>query len=272
MLRRRRTNPKKTKVGEFWINLLLVGWGMASVIYLFARRIGVMALVDVVWTAGLGLSAVAYFATQVEFSLRALIVLIVIVIWSGRLSLYLFMNRVVVGEEDPRYAYLTKHWGRHASRNYYFLFVLQVGLVGLFLLPVSVAMTSSDSVWVFSDWLGLGLALVALLGEAMADRQLARFRADASNRGQVCRDGLWKYSRHPNYFFEWLHWWAYPAFACGSSSWMLTLCGPSFMFLFLRYFTGIPHAERSSLLSRGEAYREYQRTTNMFFPWKPRQQ
>jgi steroid 5-alpha reductase family enzyme len=272
MLRRRPINLKRFySVWGFWINLLLFGSIIASVIYLLARRMGVMALVDLIWTAGLGLSAIAYFATQVEVGVRAFVVFLVIVIWSGRLSSYLFTNRVLAGKEDPRYAYLTKHWGLRAPRNYYFLFVLQVVLVALFLLPVSVAMESSVSAWNLFDWLGLSIALIALIGEATADQQLARFRADVSNKGEVYSTGLWHYSRHPNYFFEWLHWWAYPAFAWGSSNWLMTLSGPVLMFLFLRYFTGIPHAERSSLLSRGEAYRNYQQTTNMFFPWKPRQ-
>jgi steroid 5-alpha reductase family enzyme len=271
MPRRRPINLKRIKVGEFWTSLLLIGSIIASLLYCFACRIKVMALVDVIWTAGIGLSALAYFATQVEFTLRASVVFAVIAIWSGRLSLYLLTNRVRAEHDDPRYTYLTKHWGLHAARNYYFLFLLQVVLVAVFLLPVSVAMESPVSVWGMMDWLGLSIASAALIGEASADRQLARFRANVSNKGAVCRSGLWRYSRHPNYFFEWLHWWAYSAFAWGSSLWIITLTGPLLMFLFLRFFTGIPHSERSSLRSRGEAYREYQQTTNMFFPWKPRQ-
>jgi steroid 5-alpha reductase family enzyme len=81
---------------------------------------------------------------------------------------------------------------------------------------------------------------------------------------------LWKYSRHPNYFFEWLHWCAYAVWAIGAAAWPLTLLGPVLMYLFLRYLTGIPHTERRSLASRGDAYREYQSTTNMFWPWIPR--
>ena len=120
------------------------------------------------------------------------------------------------------------------------------------------------------DTLALIIAVIALTGEAIADRQLAAFRKIAIHSSKVCQHGLWRYSRHPNYFFEWVHWWAYVAFALsGTISWV-TWIGPVAMYLFLRYITGIPHAERSSLLSRGDAYRQYQQTTSAFFLWFPR--
>jgi steroid 5-alpha reductase family enzyme len=118
-------------------------------------------------------------------------------------------------------------------------------------------------------WVGVGVAVwvVAVAGEWIADRQLARFRADPGSRGRVCRAGLWRYSRHPNYFFEWLHWWAYVPIGHAQP---LTFLGPAAMLLFLLRVTGIPYAERQALASRGEAYRAYQRATSAFLPWPPR--
>jgi steroid 5-alpha reductase family enzyme len=107
----------------------------------------------------------------------------------------------------------------------------------------------------------------AVLGETVADRQLAGFRADPANRGAVCRRGLWRLSRHPNYFFEWVQWWAYVLIGRGAP---LTLIGPAAMLVFLFRVTGIPYTERQALRSRGEAYREYQRATSAFVPWPPR--
>jgi len=102
----------------------------------------------------------------------------------------------------------------------------------------------------------------------MADQQLARFRADPSNKGQVCDVGLWHYSRHPNYFFEWLHWFSYPLIAFGTPlSWIAWL-GPVVMLIFLYRITGIPYTEKQALKSRGDAYRRYQETTSPFVPWK----
>ena len=94
--------------------------------------------------------------------------------------------------------------------------------------------------------------------------RLARFRSDRNNHGTVCERGFWKYSRHPNYFFEWLHWWAYVLLSGGT---WLTLIGPVVMLVFLFRLTGIPHTEAQSLRSRGDAYRRYQRTTSIFIPW-----
>jgi steroid 5-alpha reductase family enzyme len=256
-------------LSNYWLNLLLFGSIGASLAYFTARRIKVMALVDVVWTAGLGFAAAAYMTTLQEISLRSYIVLAVLLIWSTRLSIYLLKHRVFAGTEDPRYAYLTAHWGQHAMRNYYPLFLAQVLLIALFMVPVSIAMQASYSSWSITDWIGLAVAVSALVGEFMADRQLATFRAAPENRGRVCQVGLWRYSRHPNYFFEWLHWWAYVAFSLNSNIWPLALIGPLCMYIFLRYITGVPYAERSSLRSRGEAYQHYQLTTNTFFPWKP---
>ncbi|HEX5550019.1 MAG TPA: DUF1295 domain-containing protein, partial [Nitrospira sp.] len=97
-----------------------------------------------------------------------------------------------------------------------------------------------------------------------------RFRGKSWNHDRVCREGLWYYSRHPNYFFEWLHWWAYVVMAIGAPGWPLTLIGPVAMGWALLRVTGIPLAEQQALTSKGEDYREYQRTTNAFVPWFPK--
>jgi steroid 5-alpha reductase family enzyme len=119
------------------------------------------------------------------------------------------------------------------------------------------------------DSLGVLCWLVALAGESAADRQLARFKADPANRGRVCREGLWRYSRHPNYFFEWIHWWAYVFLAVGSPHWWLAPFGVVAMLVFLTLVSGIPRSEAQALKSRGAGYREYQRTTSAFLPWFP---
>jgi steroid 5-alpha reductase family enzyme len=256
----------------FWISFFLVGFTVATGTYLVARRQKLMAIVDTIWTAGLGLSALAYHGVSGVDTVRSWVVLLIIGIWSFRLSFHLLSNRVLPGHEDPRYKALGAHWGEQAGRNFYFLFLIQVPFIALFLYPVSLAMENQSAVWVWTDTLAVLIAVAAMAGEAVADQQLARFRADPANRGGVCREGLWRYSRHPNYFFEWLHWFCYVAFAwSGLAAWPV-LIGPLSMYIFLRFLTGVPHAERSSLKSRGEAYRRYQATTNAFFPWIPRKQ
>ncbi|MEM1221140.1 MAG: DUF1295 domain-containing protein [Verrucomicrobiota bacterium] len=256
-------------MSSFWIGLFLVGFVLASLIYLIALRVKLMAIVDLIWTGGIGISAIAYYFVQEQAHARTDFVVIIVCLWSFRLTYHLLRDRVLRGHEDPRYSNLAQHWGARSKRNFYFLFLAQIVFIAVFIFPVTIAASNTVGGGRFADVFAIFIALAALLGEALADRQLANFRADPANKGGVCRDGLWRYSRHPNYFFEWLHWWAYVAFAWGAPNWALTLIGPAAMYVFLRYLTGIPHAERSSLKSRGEAYRNYQQTTSAFFPWIP---
>lgn len=254
----------------FWIGFFSLGFLVATLGYIFARKRDLMAIVDIIWSGGLGCSSLTYFIVADLDSIRSYLVLMVILIWSVRLSLYLLKDRVLGGHEDPRYRSLLDHWGEKAPIKFYFLFQVQVLLVALFLIPVIIAMDSPKPFGYVIDYIGLGVAALAMLGETFADRQLAAFRAQPSNKQCVCRIGLWRYSRHPNYFFEWLHWFAYTILAQGSPVAWLSWIGPITMYLFLRFITGVPYAERSSLKSRGDAYRQYQATTNAFFPWNPR--
>jgi steroid 5-alpha reductase family enzyme len=119
--------------------------------------------------------------------------------------------------------------------------------------------------------LGVVVWLVSVAGEWVADHQLARFRGEPSNQGRTCRQGLWHYSRHPNYFFEWLHWFAYVGLAVGSPLFCLSLPGPVVMYGFLRWISGIPFTEAQALRTRGEDYRRYQAETPLLFPRLPKE-
>ena len=251
----------------FWISFFCVGFLVATGAYLVARKVKLMAIVDTIWTAGLGLGALVYHTIADFESVRSWVVLLLVLMWSFRLSFHLFKDRVFAGHEDPRYKALAEHWGEKAAINFYYLFLAQIVFIALFLLPVTAAMSHPATGWVWTDTLAIAIALLAMTGEGIADRQLAAFRANPDNKGGVCRKGLWRYSRHPNYFFEFVHWFAYVAFAAAAP---LAWLGPVAMYVFLRFLTGVPPAERSSLKSRGDAYREYQSTTNAFFPWIPR--
>ena len=145
-------------------------------------------------------------------------------------------------------------------------------LVGICALPALVVahhVTAPLQVW---DYLGAGVLVGSIIGETVADRQLQRFRSDPANRGTTCRTGLWRTSRHPNYFFEWIHWCAYVLMAVGSPWWILTWIGPILMLFFLFKVTGIPATETQALKSRGEDYRRYQESTSVFVPWFPKKE
>jgi steroid 5-alpha reductase family enzyme len=251
----------------YWLLFFLIGFLGATLLYGLAVKMRIMAWVDLIWSLGVGLGALAHYNFATAQDTTATCGLAIALLWSLRLSLFLLRDRVLSGREDARYAHLKAYWGATASRNFYGLFLLQVPLAALFLLPIQTALSNQAT----PTWLSVGLllALLGIGGEYVSDQQLKAFKRQATHPRSVCNTGFWRYSRHPNYFFEWLHWWGYVCLAAGSSNWALSLIGPTFMYVFLRYLTGIPHTERASLAHRGEAYRQYQSSTNLFFPWKP---
>jgi steroid 5-alpha reductase family enzyme len=139
----------------------------------------------------------------------------------------------------------------------------------VFAIFVAARFPSNELRW--QDMLGVLILLVGIAGEGLADAQLKRFREGPANRGRVCDAGLWRWSRHPNYFFEWFCWLAYPVIGLSPSyPWSLaTLLAPVFMYWILVYVTGIPPLEEQMLRSRGERYRAYQLRTSKFFPLPP---
>ena len=128
-------------------------------------------------------------------------------------------------------------------------------------------MLNPDQQFVVYDIVGAGLWLIGLAGESLADAQLRRFKARPESKGKTCREGLWNYSRHPNYFFEWLIWIGYGILALGAPWGWLGMISPLAILYILTRLTGIPLTEEQAIRSRGDDYRDYQRTTSAFIPW-----
>lgn len=226
--------------------------------------------VDAAWAGGIGLLAV-YFAVVGDGSIEKRILIVLVTgTWAFRLARHLAVRLAGHEDEDGRYQAMREHFGERANLFFFFFFIGQGLIAWLFALPAWVVAndpSSALSVWVI---LGVAIWLISLAGESIADRQLAAFRNNPANKGQVCQIGLWRYSRHPNYFFEWLHWFSYPLIALGAPNQWITWLGPVLMLLFLYRLTGIPYTEKQSLKSRGDAYRAYQQTTSAFVPWWPK--
>jgi steroid 5-alpha reductase family enzyme len=242
---------------------MLLGW----LLQLRTRNAGI---VDAIWAAGMGFSAIFYASVGSGGLVSRFAVAMLGGIWGFRLCLHV-LARVLAEHEDGRYRYLREYWGDD-QRKFFAFFQAQALLTALFSVPFyAVAENPRDAL---SLWCVLGLAtwLVSVAGESIADAQLVAFRKNPQNRGRTCRTGLWRYSRHPNYFFEWLHWFTYVFLAIGAPfpAWLLSLVGPSLMLATLVWVSGIPFTEAQALRSRGDDYRDYQRTTSMLIPWFPK--
>jgi steroid 5-alpha reductase family enzyme len=235
--------------------------------WFWQQRIRNASIVDVVWTFGTGGLGVTYAMLAGGLPARRLLVGVVVCAWSLRLGLHL-LARVRDHVEDERYRQMRTRWGDWAPLRFFLFFQSQAIAAPLFASPMLIAAGTTAELGL-ADLAGVALAIVAIGGEGLADYQLAQFRKDSQGSNQVCDVGLWRYSRHPNYFFEWFYWWSYVFLAANSPWWWLTLGPPLAMYYFLNFVTGIPPAEAQALAKRGEAYREYQRRTSAFFLWPP---
>ncbi len=243
--------------------MMTAGW-------LWQKRTDNAGIVDVLWSAGMSASALYYAVVLPGASLPRMLVGVLGGLWGARLALHL-ARRVFSEEEDGRYRNLRKRWNGN-QRNFLLFFLAQAGFVVFFSLPFWIAAHNPVSQWTLWTVLAVVVWLVAVIGESTADRQLAAHRRDPANQGKTCRSGLWRYSRHPNYFFEFLHWFTYVFLAIGLGfGWVAaSLVGPLLMLAFLYRVTGIPYTEAQALRSRGEDYAEYQRTTSPFLPLPPK--
>ncbi len=251
--------------------LLLYGFFGAFILFSLLWIVQVVrkdaGVVDIGWTAGVGIMAVAAGIFGEGWLPRRGIIAAMGAIWAVRLVAYIIKDRIIPKHEDARYRRLRAHWGRKANAWFYLFFTSQSLLVVLFALPFLPGANKTEPGFTLFDVLAVLTWLTSMSGEWLADYQLARFRNNPLNKGKVCSDGLWNWSRHPNYFFEWLHWFAYVFIAIGTGDFALSFVGVAAMYIFITKLTGIPHVEREALAKRGEAYKHYQQTTSAFIPW-----
>ncbi|MCB1276324.1 DUF1295 domain-containing protein [Prosthecobacter sp.] len=256
---------------DFWF---LTGLGAVIAFTLFALtwllslKLENFSFVDVTWSYAPAWLAPMYALLGDGFPLRKVIVAGMAMVWSLRLGTYLFFRvKRHHPQEDVRYEVLRQSWKGSLARNFFFFFQAQALLIVLLSVPLLLACLNSSPTIGTVEWAGLGVWLIGIVGEAFSDAQMQRFKSDPQSRGKVCQIGLWRYSRHPNYFFESLVWWGFWLFACGSPWGWVTVYAPTSILYFLLRVTGIPLTEECAVKSKGDAYREYQRTTSAFVPW-----
>ncbi len=252
-----------TAIGVGWI---ATAAGMAMLWRIQQTR-GNAGIVDVGWTYAVGGLALWACISGSGWLPRRIALGAMMGLWSLRLGTYLLIDRVLHGEEDGRYRQLRASWGDRSAARFFWFFQAQALAAVFFALPAYLVSTHPHPSLHPLELMGLTVWLVGFTGETIADRQLERFKADRANRGRTCQVGLWHFSRHPNYFFEWTMWVAYAMFASVSPGGTVAWVCPLVMLYLLFKVTGIPATEAHAVRSRGDEYRRYQQTTSVFVPW-----
>jgi steroid 5-alpha reductase family enzyme len=256
------------------LTLALGAWGVLAAgfaaAYLLARRLDNYGIVDVAWSYAFAGIAFGYAFFGTGWPVRRALIAAMVLVWSLRLGTHILARLVRHHpREDARYAQLRSDWAGRFGPTMFGFFQLQALSVVLLAYPFLCACVNPAVAVGPTEAIGFAVWIVGLSGEALADHQLRQFRDDPAARGQVCDRGLWRYSRHPNYFFEGVIWTGYFLFAVGSPwGWIGAFSPLCILFLLLRV-TGIPLAEAQSLRSKGDLYRRYQERTSAFIPWFP---
>jgi steroid 5-alpha reductase family enzyme len=252
---------------------------LMALAWVVQQRTGNSGWVDTIWTFAVGQVGAAGAllpVTGTSPNARQWLVAVLVAIWSLRLGIHIAIRTAGISD-DPRYAAFASEWGADSPRRM-FIFLQNQALGSIPLVfAIFVAAHVPQGALRLQDFLGALILVVGIAGEALADAQLTAFRKRPANKGRVCDAGLWRWSRHPNYFFEWFCWFAYPVIALSpdyasyaSYPWgWASLLAPAFMYWILVHVTGIPPLEEQMLRSRGERYRDYQSRTSAFFPLPP---
>lgn len=233
--------------------------------YLIRRNVSV---IDIGWGIGFIIAAAVYLILGNGYCWRKILVLTIVTIWALRLVKYL-CHRFLPEKEDPRYELLLTKWPFSGYPHFQVLtlFAFQGFLITLLSLPFALMDQNVFPYFSTFEVFGLLIWMGGLVGEAVADWQLDQFKQNPAMVGQVCDQGLWKHSRHPNYFFEWVIWLGLGLMALSAPYGWLGLISPVLMLVLLVKISGIPLVEEQALKSKGEAYHDYQTRTSAFFPW-----
>jgi steroid 5-alpha reductase family enzyme len=266
-------------VYQFFMALIVISAALSaimSVAFAIQQRTGNSGWVDTVWTFGLGLVGAGAALTPLADTSaqpRQLIVAAFAAVWSARLGLHI-ATRTAKIIDDPRYAKMIEGWGDNARQEMFWLLQKQAVVSIPLAMAMFLAAHNPAPGLMAGDVVGIAVMAVAVIGEGIADWQLQTFKSDPANKGGINDIGLWRWSRHPNYFFETFGWLSYPLLAVnltGAYPWgWLAFAAPACMYWLLVYVSGIPPLEEHMLRTRGDQFRAYQRRTNAFFPAPPR--
>lgn len=224
-------------------------------------------IVDAGWGFGLALIGIFYAYLGDGDSTRRFIIGAMTAIGGIRLGSYLLFTRILGKHHDARYDMLEKGWEKNIPLRYFLFYQYQAVAIILIAVQFIVIANNPSQQISLLEYIGIGIWFVSVIGQTVSDAQLNSFKNNPANKGKVCQVGLWNYSRHPNYFFEWLIWMAYMIFALSSEGGWIAIYAPAIMLYLLLRVTGIPLTEKNAIASKGDLYKQYQRTTSSFIPW-----
>lgn len=256
--------------------LTLVIAGAATVgllmllLWLIHLRTGNAAIVDAGWAGGLAVLGTLYAGLGGGYWVRSEMIAVMSGIWGFRLAIYLLTTRIIGQPEEGRYQELRRQWKTNIPFKFLLFFEFQALLCVVLAAPFLLAARNPETRISPLEWAAAVLWMLAMAGEATADSQLHEFKSDSANKGRTCQVGLWRYSRHPNYFFEWLIWVAFALFALDCPNGFWGLLSPVLILYFVLRVTGIPATEAQAVRTRGDEYRRYQQSTSAFVPWFPK--
>ncbi len=241
--------------------------------WFFAVKLNNFGIVDAVWSLSFLLQGIIFFILSESLLERKILILACLGLWSFRLGFYL-TKRISSHHphEDTRYIKLREEYGDNYLFRFFLFFLMQGLSVSFLTLPFIFAFNSSKTELSNLEIFGAVLWIISVIGESISDHQLNTFKNNKENRGKPCDIGLWKYSRHPNYFFESMIWWSFFLIFIGASQAYWTIYAPLTILFLLLKVTGVPPSEEQALKSKGDAYRAYQARTSMFVPWFPKNQ
>lgn len=251
------------------LSALAVILGLMVVLWLASLRLRNSSIVDIFWGTGFVVAAWLYFAlTPDGYMLRKLLISSLVTIWGLRLSIYILL-RNWGKPEDFRY----QKWRKEAGRKWWWqsffrVFLLQGVLLWIISMPLLAAQHNAlPNHLTLLDYLGGFVWLVGFFFESVGDFQLARFKSHPENKGKIMNSGVWRYTRHPNYFGDAAQWWGYFLIASAAGGWW-TVFSPIIMTFFLLRVSGVMLLEKT--LTTRPGYKKYMETTSAFIPWFPR--
>ncbi|MBN2077887.1 MAG: DUF1295 domain-containing protein [Spirochaetes bacterium] len=254
--------------GETIVISAIIVFCYMTALFIVAMAAGDNSIADIAWGPGFIIVALAAILREGEPGARQAVVAVMVTIWGLRLAIRIFRRNYGRGE-DPRYRKWREEWGRlFVLRSYLQVFLLQGAILLLNALPLMIIASSGEKGIGWSDALGIAIWCVGFLFEALGDHQLDRFVKDPSNRGTILRTGLWRYSRHPNYFGEAALWWGIGVIALSSSWGWIGLIGPMVITAMLLFVSGVPMTER--MMEGTPGWEEYRSATSAFIPWFPK--